>query len=178
MRFGGRAQRGALLAKTIGASRCVGTKRRANRVERLRVFCASMADVFDPEAPAEERERLWELIRETPYLDWQVLTKRPERIAEYLPADWECGYSNVWLGTSVEDETRHRAHFAACRSARNCSLSGRSNRSLGPLSKLPLDDIEWAIVGGESGPGARPDASRMGRRDSAAMRKHKCSVLL
>ena len=75
---------------------------RANR--RARVFCASMADVFEVEAPEGQLERLWDLIRRTPWLDWQLLTKRPHRIARSLPKDWGAqGYPNVWLGTSVED---------------------------------------------------------------------------
>lgn len=74
--------------------------------ERHRVFCASMADVFEAEAPAGQIERLWSLIRETPHLDWLLLTKRPERIAASLPADWGEGYANVWLGASVEDQPR------------------------------------------------------------------------
>ena len=123
--------------------------------KRLRVFCASMADVFDPEAPADERERLWELVRETPHLDWQILTKRPQLIAENLPFDWEDGYPNVWLGTSVEDErvvNRIEALISVPAVVHFLSLEPL----IGPLSKLPLHGIEWAIVGGESGPGARP----------------------
>lgn len=123
--------------------------------ERYRVFCASMADVFDEAAPVRERERLWELIRVTPNLDWQVLTKRPQLIANHLPDDWEDGYSNVWLGTSVEDErvlqrisdliqVPATVHFLSVEPL------------IGPINSLPLDDIEWVIVGGESGPKARP----------------------
>ena len=63
--------------------------------ERRRVFCASMADVFEAEAPAGELARLWALIRLTPWLDWLLLTKRAERIAESLPDDWGEGYPNV-----------------------------------------------------------------------------------
>lgn len=73
---------------------------------RHRVFCASMADVFDNKAPDGERERLFQLIRETPWLDWQLLTKRPQNIVKMLPRDWGRGYDNVWLGTTVEDQTR------------------------------------------------------------------------
>lgn len=69
------------------------------------VFCSSMADVFEDHPTIEaEREKLWPLIRATPHLDWQLLTKRPERIAANLPADWGTGYPNVWLGTSVENQ--------------------------------------------------------------------------
>ncbi len=73
---------------------------------RHRVFCSSMADVFDAEAPAGELDKLWALIRETPHLDWQLLTKRPERILESLPFDWGAGWRNVWLGCTVEDQRR------------------------------------------------------------------------
>jgi len=59
--------------------------------ERTKVFCASMADVFDEEAPAYARERLWTLIRMTPFLDWQLLTKRPTNIRRFLPKDWGDG---------------------------------------------------------------------------------------
>lgn len=73
--------------------------------ERRRVFCASMADVFDAEAPVGLLDRLWALIRATPHLDWLLLTKRHGRIARSLPADWgTTGYPNVWLGVSVEDQ--------------------------------------------------------------------------
>ena len=62
---------------------------------RTKVFCASMADIFDSEAPAEARERLWDLIRTTPFLDWQILTKRPQNISKMLPPDWAEGWDNV-----------------------------------------------------------------------------------
>jgi protein gp37 len=125
--------------------------------KRAQVFCASMADDFDPAGPAEEREKLWELIRNTPYLDWQLLTKRPEKITRYLPEDWNDGYPNVWLGTSVEDERVIQrvstlaavpavVHFLSCEPL------------IGPLENLPLENIQWVIVGGESGPRSRPMA--------------------
>lgn len=73
---------------------------------RHRVFCASMADVFDLNAPPGARERLFALIRETPWLDWQLLTKRPQNVLAMLPADWGDGYENVWLGCTAEDQKR------------------------------------------------------------------------
>lgn len=123
--------------------------------KRFRVFCASMADVFDERAPSEEREKLWQLIKNTPLLDWQILTKRPALIVDYLPQDWGEGYKNVWLGTSVEDlrvvnrieqlkEVPAIVHFLSLEPL------------IGPLQNLPLTGIEWVIVGGESGPGSRP----------------------
>lgn len=73
---------------------------------RQKVFCASMADVFDNHKSIEQkwRDDLWELIRSTPDLDWLLLTKRPQNIAKYLPKDWGNGYFNVWLGTTVENQ--------------------------------------------------------------------------
>lgn len=66
---------------------------------RPRVFCASVADWADKEAPVGQRDRLWETIRNTPHLDWLLLTKRAPNIKKYLPTDWgKTGYTNCWLG--------------------------------------------------------------------------------
>jgi protein gp37 len=69
-----------------------------------RVFCASMADVFEGRADLDEpRARLWALIEATPHLDWQLLTKRPGNVAAMAP--WGDRWPpNVWLGTSVENQ--------------------------------------------------------------------------
>ena len=75
--------------------------------ERPRVFCASLADVFDNQAPEGARERLWQLIRDTPNLDWLLLTKRPQNIARMLPYGWGDGWPNVWLGTSTENQEEY-----------------------------------------------------------------------
>jgi protein gp37 len=83
---------------------------------RFRVFCASLADVFDNKVPREWRRDLWKLIRDTPALDWLLLTKRPQNIAKMLPGPsaqysaeisrllWLNGWPNVWLGTTVENQ--------------------------------------------------------------------------
>lgn len=71
---------------------------------RRRAFCASLADVFDNQVPAEWRSDLFDLIRACPALDWQLLTKRPQNIAKMLPPDWDNGWPNVWLGTTVENQ--------------------------------------------------------------------------
>ncbi|MCL4068177.1 phage Gp37/Gp68 family protein [Pseudomonas sp. GX19020] len=72
--------------------------------ERQRVFCASLADVFDNAWPEGVRTDLWALIRATPNLDWMLLTKRPGNIAKMLPPDWGRGYPNVWLGCTVVNQ--------------------------------------------------------------------------
>lgn len=100
---------GTTARKTFGAAHW----REPRRWERLaaaanvrrRVFCGSMCDVFEDHPTTNaEREKLWPLIKATPHLDWLLLTKRPERVRQCLPADWLTGYPNVWLGTSVEDQ--------------------------------------------------------------------------
>jgi protein gp37 len=114
-----------------------------------------MADVFEEDAPVSQVNRLWQIIRQTPMLDWQLLTKRPQRIVASLPDDWGHGYRNVWLGTSVEDERviERIGHLTAVPAVVHfLSLEPL----IGPLSNLPLGNIQWVIVGGESGPRARP----------------------
>ena len=82
--------------------------------ERRRVFCASMADVFDlPRMQLHElRERLWTVIAATPWLDWLLLTKRPQHILGLVPIAWRDGFPpNVWVGTTVEDQRRAEARI-------------------------------------------------------------------
>lgn len=143
--------------------------------ERRRVFCASMADVFEEHPQIEtERWRLWDLIEETPALDWLLLTKRPENIiantARWAPwgpiGKWP---DNIWIGTTVENQEQAekripillnvpaRVRFLSCepllgpvdldQAARHPDGTRRPNWGLG---------IHWVICGGESGHGARP----------------------
>jgi protein gp37 len=79
---------------------------------RQRVFCASLADVFDNQADRQWRTDLFALIRECDQLDWQLLTKRPQNIRKMLPSDWGKGYANVWLGTTTEDARAYRQRAA------------------------------------------------------------------
>lgn len=73
---------------------------------RARVFCCSMADVFEAHPTnAQERPKLWALIDQTPWLDWLLLTKRPENITTMIPREWhDTPRDNVWFGTSVESQ--------------------------------------------------------------------------
>lgn len=122
---------------------------------RERVFTSSMCDVFeDHPTIARERERLWNIIRTTPNLDWQILTKRSNRIAACLPEDWGGGWPNVWLGVSIEDQERaiRADHLREIPAAiRFVSYEP----ALGPLT-LDLRGIGWVICGGESGAKFRP----------------------
>lgn len=124
---------------------------------RLKTFCASLCDVFEDHPTIDGmRPRLWSLIRETPNLDWQLLTKRPERIASNLPDDWgPDGWPHVWLGTSVEsEEYAHRIDELRVIPAVVRFVSYEP--ALGPLADANLSGIDWLICGGESGPGFRP----------------------
>ena len=131
---------------------------------RRRVFCSSMCDVFEAHPTIDaERAKLWPLIRATPHLDWQLLTKRPERIARCLPEDW-CddgyGYPNVWLGTSIESQDYvKRAWVLADVVARVRFISFEPLLTAiempTRLGESVWSVIDWAIIGGESGPGHR-----------------------
>jgi len=124
---------------------------------RRRVFCASLADVFDEEVDVQWRADLWELVRKTPFLDWLILTKRPENIVTMLPEDWDEGWANVCLMTSVEDQERtSRIDDLLKVPARYRALS--MEPLLGPvtLKAAWLKQLDWVIVGGESGGKARP----------------------
>jgi protein gp37 len=130
---------------------------------RRRVFCASMADVFDNQVPTW-RVDLWSLIRSTPALDWFLLTKRPQNIHDMLPTDWGAGWSNVWLGTTTENQeeaNRRIPHLVAIPAAvRFLSVEPMLEPvDVAPWLVLSSHDrrapISWIIVGGESGGGAR-----------------------
>lgn len=171
--------------------------------ERPRVFCASLADVFeDWQGPMKNatgfslwhmyppsgtwasnpgdvsdkrsltmddvRARLFKLIDATPNLDWLVLTKRPENIARMIPVYFPGGYiaeagrmnqegprPNLWLGTSVENR-KTLGRIDALRQMPAAVRFLSCEPLLEDLGTIDLTGIHWVIVGGESGPGARP----------------------
>lgn len=128
---------------------------------RERVFCGSMCDIMeDHRTAAFERPKLWELIQQTPCLDWLLLTKRPENFAKYLPPSWlQQPRPNVWLMTTVESQdTAWRAQELAKVPAVVRGLSCEPLLSHVDFSETPRvwDHIHWVIAGGESGHGARP----------------------
>ena len=128
----------------------------AVEARRHRVFCASMADVFDKAADPQVRDRLWRLIRATANLDWLVLTKRIGNAPKMLPADWANGYPNVWLVVSVDQPALERD------APRLLSIPAMVHGiSIQPqLAPVRLGDfaplLQWVIIGGESGAGSRP----------------------
>ena len=139
---------------------------------RRRVFCASLADVFEDRPELEPwRVDLWRLIDHTPNLDWMLLTKRPENIPGMLPHF----FPNLWLGTSVEDQAtadERIPHLLLCPAAVrfvsyepalgevDFGLMHRADEACGmERGSAPgyvRDFVGWIIAGGESGPQARP----------------------
>lgn len=117
-----------------------------------RVFTCSWSDWFH-EAADEWRPEAWTVIKACSNIDFQILTKRPRRILNNLPADWGTGYPNVWLGVSVEREDYlWRVEELTKVPAAIRFISAEP--LLGPL-QLDLHGLDWVIVGGESGPGYR-----------------------
>ncbi|MDF1742224.1 MAG: DUF5131 family protein [Gimesia sp.] len=148
-----------------------------------RVFCASLCDIFEDHPVANEtRPKVFELMKKNSWLHFQVLTKRPERIADNLPDNWgDSGYPNVWLGTSIEDmQVAERADLLRKIPAVLRFISYEP--ALGSLTDLDLSGIDWVIYGGESGPGHRPEDKQWARdmwkkcTDSGAAFFHKQSA--
>jgi protein gp37 len=123
-----------------------------------RIFVNSMSDLFHAHVPAWYVDRVWDVMLDCPRHTFQILTKRPERLARYTMARADLTAfppAHIWVGTSVEDaRVMQRATVLAHADAAVRFLS--CEPLIGPLSDLPLDGIHWVIVGGESGPHHRP----------------------
>lgn len=128
--------------------------------ERHRVFCASMADVFeDREDLVAPRDRLWRLIRDTPNLDWLLLSKRPENFLRLLPwGPYDDAWPNVWLGVSAENQARWAQRVPLLSSAPAAVRFVSYEPAIGPLNIFGASHraVDWIICGGESGPRRRP----------------------
>jgi len=115
------------------------------------VFVNSMSDLFHPEVPLEFIHKVFEVMNNTPQHTFQVLTKRAERLYElHHNLNWT---NNIWMGVSVENEqVIDRIDFL-----RETKIKFLSCEPLiGPLSNMNLENINWVIVGGESGRNPRP----------------------
>lgn len=125
------------------------------------IFACSWSDWFIKEADPWRAEA-WNIIRKTPHHTYQILTKRPERIAHSLPSDWGKGWPNVWLGVSIENQNYVFRKDMLCQIPSSIRFIS-AEPLLGPIDFGPLDGIHWIITGGESGPNARlmhPDWAR------------------
>lgn len=127
--------------------------------KRARVFCASMADVFEDRRDLDVwRERLWGLIAATPWLDWLLLTKRPEAVMRLAP--WNDSWpENVWLGTTVEDQRRALERLPVLENIPAVVRFISAEPLLDAIDLAPwLHSLDWVITGGESGSKARPSS--------------------
>lgn len=123
------------------------------------VFVNSMSDTFHPSVPTEYLESMWRVFAETPQHTYQILTKRPERMAELC--HWETGIlpylPNVWLGVSAERQQEWDARVPLLHNTMAPVKFVSCEPLIGPINIWRLTPyIHWLIVGGESGPGRRP----------------------
>jgi protein gp37 len=128
---------------------------------RYKVFCASLLDVFEPHPQVSQaRQRLWQLIEETPFLDWQILTKRPKFIRNLVPQSWvQTWPCNIWIGTSVGTQAaaEKRIPYILDLQAHVTFLSCEPLvESISLARWLQLHTINWIICGGYSGTQQRP----------------------
>ena len=164
----------------------------AQHGRRQRVFCASLADVFDNAVSEDWRADLFDLIVATPNLDWMLLTKRIGNVLGMVPYDWTCprrGWpSHVWLGATIVNQAEADRDIPKLLSVPAAKRFLSMEPLLGPVNlerPMPGPDldqgggasicqpwmiqsgIDWVIVGGESGPNARPmhPAWSLGLRD-------------
>lgn len=133
------------------------------------IFVNSMSDLFHEDVPAEFVSAVWSTMSATPQHTYQILTKRPDRMAEVtasLPV-----LPNVWLGTSVEN-TDYLGRVDDLRRVRAVVRFISFEPLLGSVASADLAGIQWAIVGGESGPRARPMNAAWVDEIEIACRRH------
>lgn len=123
----------------------------------LRVFCASLADIFDNEVPYEWRVDLWKLVRATPNLRWILLTKRIGNAPKMLPADWP--YPNAGLMSTLENQEVWDRDYRKLKSIPAAWHGVSAEPLLSPINMGPMvyhfGPVDWMITGGESGAGFR-----------------------
>ncbi len=120
-----------------------------------KIFVNSMSDLFHPLVSSEFIGNVWSVMELTPRHSYQILTKRPDRMAELSKSGLLKNLPNVWLGTSVEDSNVvYRIDELRKVSATIRFISFEP--LIGSMGAIDLTSIDWAIVGGESGPRARP----------------------
>jgi len=120
-----------------------------------KIFVNSMSDLFHEQVSDAFIAKVWQVMRETKRHNYQILTKRPERMAEFVAAQAGAILPNVWLGTSIENaDIAGRIGYLRQVPAAIRFISFEP--LIGSVGRIDLTGIHWAIVGGESGPNARP----------------------
>jgi protein gp37 len=121
------------------------------------IFVNSMSDLFHKQVPFDFVDRVFDTMEDASWHDYQVLTKRSSRMRDYVNRRYKdrAPPSHIWLGVSVENGTKvSRVHHLQQTKAGIRFIS--IEPLIGPIGLIDLSDIHWVIVGGESGPGARP----------------------
>ena len=139
-----------------------------------RIFVNSMSDLFHEKVPDDFIVKVWDIMSECPQHHFQILTKRPDRMARLFEIGSLSNLNNVWVGTSVENsEVADRVRQLA--SIENMTLCVSFVPLIGAVGNVDLSKIHWAIVGGESGPNSRKievtwvdELFRICRRDDVA----------
>jgi protein gp37 len=141
--------------------------------KRQRVFVNSMSDLYHKDVPFEFIRKVFDVMCRADWHIFKILTKRAERLEELSPRlPWP---GNVWQGVSVENEDyTWRIDHLRRTGAKTKFLS--IEPLLGPIAKLDLTGIDWIIIGGESGPGARPMAKEWVLNIIAQARAHAVPV--
>lgn len=120
------------------------------------VFTCSWSDFFHPGVDPIYRQRCWEMIAKRPGLTFQILTKRPELVVDCLPPDWGDGYSNVWIGVTAENYKMADKRVPILAQIPAVKRFVSIEPMLSPVFYNGVPDcVDWVIVGGETGPGAR-----------------------
>mgnify|MGYP001304081613 CR=1 FL=1 len=125
--------------------------------EPRKIFVCSWSDFFIEEAD-EWRDEAWDVMRRAPWHTYQICTKRIYRAEQCLPDDWGDGYKNVWLGVTGENQVMldFRIHELMRIKSAIHWVSIEPMLEAIELSDWQLEELDWLVVGGESGNGARP----------------------
>jgi protein gp37 len=136
-----------------------------------RIFVNSMSDLFQDGVSTDFIVRVWRVMEQASWHEFQILTKRPKRMARVLSGKRFKVLSNVWLGTSVEN-ARVLERVEALRATPAAIRFVSFEPLIGAAGNVDLRDIHWAIVGGESGPKARPMDRAWVEQIRRACRRH------
>jgi protein gp37 len=153
----------------------------AKHGRRRRVFCASLSDWLDNQAPKEWRYDLCRLIEQTPDLDWLLLTKRIENFKKLVPENWKNGPpANVWLGATMESQEYYQKRMPILASIPAVVRFVSYEPAIGPLGQIVTGSVgnfvvpDWIIIGGESGPQARTMNPQWARDVVRQCKEHRC----
>ena len=171
--FGGFTLR--LHPERIADARRFRPVRRDGHVRPRLVFVNSMSDLWHRDVPDAFLDQVFDAIESNPNTVFQILTKRPKRMADYATRRWRQGVpGHVWLGVSVED-ARYRNRVKYLRKLQEKLGPATTyvvfEPLLGPVDGVDLTTVDWVIIGGETGPGARPTDIDWVRRAVADARR-------